>query len=161
MPVDTNLDFTNFKLKEYWQKGYFWQCERIERKWCMRCRHAQCIIGDNFFIENCTDTGVQFFDFVALDNAEVLIKLYNTTDLCLQRDGREIFIAECNAQLDYQRWFAVTGGFDQYRFELSQRTDESLCVTTRHQPKAGENVHLEPCVQARWSDTSFWNRYYD
>ena len=33
-------------LKLYWQKGYNWQDESFERRWCMKCVGSQCSEGD-------------------------------------------------------------------------------------------------------------------
>ena len=85
----------------------------------MQCPGGTCNVGEMLYTENCTDSGVQHFDFEAVDNDEVLIKMDDNPTLCMERNGRDIHIQECNPNHDYQRWFTVTGGFDQYRFELS------------------------------------------
>lgn len=150
----------NFKLKMYWEEGYFWQEESFERKWCMRCRGGSCGTGDKLYIENCSDDGVERFDFDYINSDEVLIKLHGT-DRCLERAGRDIYIRSCNSGNSLQRWWAKTGEFDEYRFEISQLTATNLCVTQRHHPKPDEEVELEPCETARSSDTSFWVRCYN
>ncbi|HEY9708970.1 MAG TPA: hypothetical protein V6D48_12285 [Oculatellaceae cyanobacterium] len=37
---------SNFRLKMYWQQGYYWQEETFERKWCMQCRVNGCSLGE-------------------------------------------------------------------------------------------------------------------
>jgi hypothetical protein len=147
----------NFKLKLYWQEGYFWQEESFERKWCMRCPGGACGLGGQLFIEECDDDGVQRFDFEYVSGDEVLIKLRGT-GRCLQRLNRNIFVQNCNSGESLQRWWAKVGQFTENRFEISQKTATNLCVTQRHHPKSGETVLLEPCTQARSADTSFWER---
>ncbi len=149
----------NFKLKMYWEEGYFWQEERFERKWCMRCRGGSCSTGEKLYIEECDDSGVEKFDFDYVSNDEVLIKI-NGSNNCLERAGRDIFVRSCDSGKSLQRWWAKTGDFDESRFEISQLGATNLCVTQRHHPKPDEEVELEPCTQARESDTSFWTRCY-
>lgn len=149
----------NFKLKLYWEQGYFWQEETFERKWCMRCRQGFCDFGDKLYIEECDDSGVQRFDFQSLNADEVLIILHGTNK-CLERQNRDIFIRVCDQGEQLQRWFAKVGEFDEFRFEISQFTASNLCITQRHHPKPDEEVELEPCTQARNGETSFWERCY-
>ena len=154
----------DFKLKLYWEEGYYWQEETFERKWCMRCRGGHCSIGENLYLEECSDNGVQKFDFEYVNDQEVLIKLHDT-DRCLEKytsNSEEwtysLYVQNCDSGNSEQRFFAKSGGFDEYRFEISLNVASNLCVTNRHHPKAGEEVHLESCRVARSSDTSYWER---
>ncbi len=149
----------DFKLKLYWEPGYFWQEESFERKWCMRCLGGSCSVGEKLYIEECDDDGVQRFDFDYVSSDEVLIKLHGTNQ-CLERSNKDFFVRNCNSGKSLQRWWAKVGNFDEYRFEISQKAASNLCMTQRHHPKAGEDVHLEPCTVARSGDTSFWERCY-
>jgi hypothetical protein len=36
----------SFRLKIFWQKGYYWQESTKERKWCLTCRNG-CKSGSN------------------------------------------------------------------------------------------------------------------
>jgi hypothetical protein len=36
----------SFRLKMFWQKGYFWQESAKEKKWCLTCRNG-CKSGSN------------------------------------------------------------------------------------------------------------------
>lgn len=149
----------NFKLKLYWEQGYFWQEETFERKWCMRCRGGSCSLGEKLYIEECDDSGVQRFDFDDLGSDEILIRLHGTSR-CLERSNKDIFVRNCDSGKSNQLWWAKVGGFDEYRFEISQKSATNLCVTQRHHPKPDEEVELEPCTQARAGETSFWERCY-
>lgn len=167
----------HFRLKLYWQSGYFWQEERRERKWCamykykglpgnglcwyantkrLRCRN------DQLYIAKCSNHINQKFKFIKLSNNEVQITLANGEDLCFQRSDRQIYLRPCNAKEERQRWFSPKGSFDGPRFELSQRSFSSQCITQNHHPKAGEVVELHSCKAARSKhhETSFWNKYY-
>jgi hypothetical protein len=152
----TPSSLTNFHLKLYWEEGYDWQEEDFERKWCMECRNGDCNSGDKLYIYECSESS-QSFDFVVVNNDEVLIRL-SGTGLCLQRNNNDIFIKSCNAGNSNHKWFAKVGAFDQNRFEISQKTYSSSCITQRHHPKAGEEVEIESCETARNGLTSFWNR---
>lgn len=157
--TSSSNDLENFKLKLYWQQGYFWQEETFERKWCMRCRGGSCSLGEKLYIEECDDNGVERFDFVYIDSDEILIRLHRT-NTCLERNGRDIFIRNCDSGKSLQRWWAKRGDFDQGRFEISQLSATNLCITQRHHPKSDEEVELEPCTQARVGETSYWERCY-
>ena len=152
-------DFTNFRLKEYWEPGYFWQCETFERKWCMYCRNYKCKLGDQPYITTCSEN-VTYFDFIPVTAETVLIKLAGE-NLCFGRYlARNITLQYCDSENTGQQWFANNNGsFSDYRFEISPLTRQDYCITTRHQPKNDENVHLEPCTVARYSYTSNWNRF--
>jgi hypothetical protein len=151
------LSTTSFRLKLYWEEGYDWQEEFFEREWCMKCRNSGCNLGNKIYIYECSDISERF-DFVNVNNDQVLIKL-DGTDTCLERDSKEIFIKACDDGNSNQKWFAKVGEFDQDRFEISLKTYDRYCITQRHHPKRDEEVLLEKCTQARDGLTSFWNRY--
>ena len=159
-PAPTSPGSQNFKLKMYWEEGYFWQEETFERKWCMRCRDGSCDNGDRIYIETCSDDGVERFDFNYVDSDEVQIKVHGT-DLCMERSDKSVYIRSCDSGNAQQRWWAAAGGFDEYRFEISQVSASNLCVTQRHHPKSDELIHMEPCTLPRSSDTSYWEKCFD
>lgn len=44
------------KVKMYWEKGFFWQEERVERKYCLKCRDSggpSCLPGNTLMIVEC------------------------------------------------------------------------------------------------------------
>jgi hypothetical protein len=153
----TPSPLTNFRLKLYWEEGYDWQEEEFEREWCMKCRNDGCDLGDKIYVYECSEIS-QTFDFVYVNSVEVLIKLYGT-ELCLERNNKDIFIKTCNEDNSKHKWFAKVGAFRQNRFEISQKKFTRFCITQRHHPKEGEEVEIESCKQARKGLTSFWNRY--
>jgi len=142
----------------YWEEGYFWQEETVERKWCMRCKGGSCGVGDKIYIKDCGTSGVQRFDFQFVNSDEALIKLRGT-DRCLERNDKKIFVRNCNSGMSTQLWWAKVGGFGEGKFEISQKSATDLCVTQHHHPKADEEVELFSCTIARRDDTSFWVRY--
>ena len=156
-PSPTPASLSNFRLKLYWQKGYYWQEETIERKWCMKCRNAGCSYGNKIYISECGGSS-QRFDFIPVGNDEVLIQLHGQ-NLCFERVNKDIYMYPCDSNNSRQQWYAKRGEFDEYRFEISQNGFNNYCITQRHHPKDDEEVELEPCTQARDGQTSYWNRY--
>jgi hypothetical protein len=122
----------------------------------MECRNSRCDYGDKIYIKECSENN-QRFDFVP-SNGYILVRLHGT-NLCFERDSLDIYLLECDASNNQQMWFAQTGSFDGSKFEVSPKTLSTFCITQRHHPKDDEEVELEPCVLARDSQTSFWNRY--
>ena len=153
----TSVAVSNFRLKLYWQEGYYWQEETFERKWCMKCRNAGCNHGNKIYISEC-GANSQRFDFVPVDNDEILIRLHGK-NLCFERVNKDIYMHPCDAGNTRQQWYAKNGDFGGNRFEISQYGFSDYCITQRHHPKDDEEVELEACSQARDGQTSYWNRY--
>ena len=63
--LSSNSVTFNFKL--YWQQGYCWQQEWIERKWCLQCPGKNCREGDFLWINFCDQYDLrQRFEWVDL-----------------------------------------------------------------------------------------------
>lgn len=156
MPYPSSI--LNFGLKLYWQRSYRWQEEDFDRRWCMTCRNGRCSYGDKTYINTCRQSTSQRYDFVFMNNDEILIRIHDS-NLCFERIAFDIFLYECDPSNQRQMWVAQRGDFRGTRFEISPYGLQSHCITQRHHPKAFEEVELEPCSRARLGDTSFWNRY--
>jgi len=102
----------------------------------------------------------QRFEFLPVSSDEVLIRAWGE-DRCFARDNYEILLDSCREELHTQRWWAVRGGFNSARFELSQKTLPDRCVNQDHHPKSGEVMRMYECEAARKPEhsTSFWNLY--
>jgi hypothetical protein len=102
----------------------------------------------------------QLFDFIPVSSDEVLIQEYGQ-DRCMERSRRNITLESCNATNDNQRWYAVRGGFNERRFEISQKRISDYCVNNQHHPKPAEVVYMTSCEKARRRshETSWWNLY--
>jgi hypothetical protein len=148
---------SNFRLKLYWQAGYYWQEETIERKWCMQCRNSGCNYGNKIYISKCGGNS-QRFDFVPVVDDEVLIRLHGT-NLCFERVNKDIYMYPCDSGNFRQQWYASNGNFAGNRFAISQDGLSRYCITQRHHPKEDEEVEMEPCSQAAEGQTEYWNRY--
>lgn len=105
-----------------------------------RCWYGQKRLkchDDQLYIARCKKIPEQMFLFVYLSGGEVLIKLGNGQDRCLERKNRDIYLRPCNQHNDKQRWYAPNGNFRSSRFEVSQRGYMGQCMTQDHHPKPG------------------------
>lgn len=161
-----------FRLKLYWETGYYWQEEMFERKWCMRCSDNQeCGVGEHLFLGDCGNWHRSaYFDFVYFGNNVVQIELILSSSgqdqhkLCLERntgDDRQVTLHNCNVGNINQHWKASLGSFTGDRFEISQTLFGGVeyCLTNHHHPKYGERLELFTCEETRRDTTNFWNVY--
>jgi len=100
---------------------------------------GKCWYGDlsmpcnetELYVDKCSDQSnpeqTQKWDFVPVSEDEVLIQAYNE-DRCMERMQRNITMQSCDATNARQRWFAVGGGFNEARFEISQKLAKNYCV---------------------------------
>lgn len=163
-----------FRLKLYWQEGYMWQDESFERKWCvMRDYRGQpgtgkCWYGldslscnpEHTYTAKCNNDERQEWQFEYVNDSEAIIKVPGE-NRCMMRQGIEIVLRPCNSANHLQRFFAIRGGLEDYRFELSQKTATRFCLNQAHHPKPGEVIAMYPCARTRSPDhmTSWWEKY--
>ncbi|CAB9527247.1 receptor-like protein kinase [Seminavis robusta] len=160
----------SFRLKIYWEQGYDWQDEYVERKWCLVRNYrvgGMCWDGitpttcraNRVYVTRCGSTSGQSWQFVHVGNGEALIK-GSGTNRCLARSGTNIELRTCNNNSPSQRFYTPNGCYNCRRFELSQRTAPGLCLNQDHHPKNSEYVQMMPCWQTRARDslTSFWEK---
>ena len=81
----------------------------------------------------------QHWKFIPVSSDEVMIQAMrhnqqppHLEDRCFHRDTRKILLQPCNERLHNQRWFAIRGGFNKERFELSTKTLPDRCVNQDH-----------------------------
>jgi hypothetical protein len=92
----------------------------------------------------------------------VLIKAANANQCFTRLDGRvDIVLRPCNPDDDLQKFFAIRGAFDDFRFEISQKTAVRYCLNQAHHPKWGEVLEMQPCTRARHPEhmTSWWEKW--
>jgi hypothetical protein len=161
----------------YWEQGYFWQEETIEREWCLECTTCQeltasdsgtgckdseqddstCHIGDQLWLQQCSDRtgGNAIFSLIGGPRGNQ-INIHGT-NLCMERvEIRLIHLQECddkNTVRDAQLWdgFKPSGPFD-----LAPRNYDGVCISQHHHPKAGEVIYTEDCQIAHFWDTGNW-----
>lgn len=150
--VSSNTDTRDlgkpFRLRLYWEEGYYWQENSREKFWCMEYDYrgssqtnGKCWYGldstscnpKHIYTEKCSKDSNQLFVFDFVNEDEALIKVYGQ-NRCMERSGLEINLEPCNSDKSEQRFFAIKGGFDEYRFEISQKTALRYCVNQAHHP---------------------------
>jgi hypothetical protein len=150
---------SSFRIKMYWQQGYYWQEERIERKWCLDCRSGRCGSGVEITIRKC-DSGNTRFEFVGGSGGQVQIKVTGQ-DLCLElmeSNNRDIKLQKCTTGSRRQLFTAGPGDFNGSRFEL-QPVQVAGCLSQPHHPRDGELIRRQNCAGARFDTTSYYNKY--
>lgn len=103
---------------------------------------------DHLYIDKCRDNDEQYWVFEQTTSDEALIRAAGM-DLCLETRGEEVALRPCDANNVRQNWFAVRGGFDQYRFEIGQKINPQMCLNQAHHPKAAEVLWMYPCARTR------------
>jgi hypothetical protein len=155
-----------FRLKLYWQKGYYWQEETFERKWCMVCHTMAlggkgCEAGDDFHLETCA-TSNTYFDFIYAANGAVQIQVAGS-DLCMGLKNaaastfQTVTLRICDAKTPTQDFTAGLGNFFGFKFELSPISGG--CLSNTHHPKQGEYIYNQNCERPRAATASYWNKY--
>lgn len=123
----------------------------------MGCRYG-CAPGNNVAVYNCDDSP-DLWTFIEHGDGSAQIQNWNM-DLCLENTrSNQIMLSVCDASSKKQRFVALGGSFDHYRFELSPLLKPGLCLTQDHHPRMDELLYVEPCSKARRDTTSFWNKY--
>jgi hypothetical protein len=151
-------------LKIYWQKGYYWQEETFERKWCMRCdsSNQSCAPGRKVFLTNCDTDMITKWELKYVTSKAFQIKIA-AADLCLTvpiDTQNKLTVETCDATNNHQLYFAQNGQAKWgNRFEINPVWAPNGCVGNTHHPKYGEALYLWDCQISRWSTTSLWNFY--
>lgn len=156
--VTNLLTDDRFRLKLYWEKGYFWQFESFERKWCLRCEDNTCQKNDNLFLVPCDHAG-SLFNFYNHKGKEAQVQVSNT-NLCFEIDQdkkSKVFLGDCDSNNAGQIFNAGYGDFVGQRFELVTPSGDG-CISIHHDPKGNEVIFRETCVSARANNASFWNK---
>jgi hypothetical protein len=118
---------TNFTLKLYWEHGYNWQEEVMERPWCVECMKCTNITNNNI-LELCSDDDivdpscdwysqlwVQPCDYVEGQPGNAIFQVVMTSkgdmiqssgsNLCLARlPPRFVVLDFCDTESENQRW---------------------------------------------------------
>ena len=151
---------SSFALKMHWQRGYMWQENPNERKWCMVCRKG-CRPGHKLRLTDC-DRGTRPTKFTirsAFPWGGSFVQLQVAgTNLCVQAYpySDEVSLNRCSPW-NRDQWFV--GDFDQNKFEIKPFLELNQCLTQEHHPKSGEEVLIRYCDVAREDQTSYWVNY--
>jgi hypothetical protein len=153
----------DFRLKLYWEEGYYWQENINERWWCLSCQEENCESGSKMELRDCTvksDRDVTF-NMVSFGIAGHQIRVTNT-DLCLTKmgSGRAIKLKNCRKADKKQFSLQLFKGIDSNdKFDLRPSGYLDRCLSNHHHPKAKEIVYAETCKKAHRADTGYWVKY--
>ena len=154
------LQSSSFQLKMYWQEGYCWQEEWIERKWCMSCVGHLCERGEQLWLQTCDAAdSVQKFNYLPVDGSGGGQLQTATANLCLNRvTGDAYQLATCISTQETQIFVGITVNGNP--FELRPKGNQNVClVNLDHHPKPKEVIYSIDCGQARFDHTSQWTVY--
>jgi len=159
-PMPTSNDF---RLRLYWQRGYWWQESSRETYWCMECS-GQCREGEAVDVEWCGGRRQQQWNVVGNT-----IRPAMNPNLCLTLTGydsenRPLRLQQCKETIsrggidanEINEQTFVGLNFKEEKFELHPKGDDSWCMTQAHHPKPRERVFLQQCFRSRQHDTSLW-----
>ena len=95
--------------------------------------------SDHVYTAKCNEDERQEWVFEYVNNDEVIIKSpYDNR--CMMRSGINIVLRPCNSANYLQRFFAIRGSFEEYRFEISQKSATRYCLNQAHHPKPGKRT---------------------
>lgn len=154
-----------FRLKLYWEEGYFWQERTEERWWCMQCvdklGNFICEKDSRMQLRNCRTKSVldAIFTYTSFGDGGYQLQIANTNNMCLQKmgDRRAIRVRPCRNDQMMQRFVGFNP--DMERFDLRPLNYTDRCLTNHHHPKPNETVYAETCKRAHNYDTGYWVRY--
>lgn len=151
---------SSFQLKMYWQEGYCWQEEWIERRWCMSCQGRSCGSGERLWLQACNAAdSTQKFKYVPVNGSGGGQLMTASTNLCLERISDTSFkLNSCLSTKTSQIYLGInTNGSP---FEINPKNSAKKClVNNDHHPKASEIIYSIDCKLARFIDTSQWTVY--
>jgi hypothetical protein len=146
--------FSPFRLRLYWENGYYWQEDRSETFWCMEC--GECQENDSIYIKWCSDSSSQQFTKVG-----DTIRPLSDQSLCFTTTGthsesRPIRLWPCKDERSGSDEQRFEGFHASERFELHPLGDTSLCLSQTHHPKDDERVWPDSCSITRDDTTNYW-----
>ena len=148
-----------FRLKLYWETGYYWQEIVTEKFWCMSCPSGECKRDDKMELRDCKKKSDQDAQFVATSTGKGHQFRVTNTNLCLQKNsrGRAIKLKPCNEKNKLQHFVGFKSDGD--KFDLRPSTSTKRCISQHHHPKSGEIIYAETCFKAHRVDTGYWVTY--
>lgn len=158
----SNSNEVGFRLKLYWETGYYWQEMTTEKFWCMACPSGgggECKRNDKMELRDCKKKSNEDAQFVATSAGKGHQLRITDTNLCLQKNsrGRAIKLKPCNTKNELQQFVGFKS--DGKKFDLMPSTSNKRCLSQHHHPKSGEIIYAETCVKAHRVDTGYWVAY--
>eukprot|EP00980_Cylindrotheca_fusiformis_P013865 scaffold3598_cov115-Cylindrotheca_fusiformis.AAC.1 len=176
-PISPNHDF---KMRLFWQKGYYWQESWREMRYCVECtkcdsygskdgweygcqrrNNGDCGEGDMFWVNRCN--GGSKVNIVNNGDLGLQVRMADT-NLCMRRfsDDRLLKAVKCDKNDKSQQWAPIN---TLSRFELRALEhdglpeDEAMCVSQLHHPKNEEILAMHGCKDSRIYETRYWEEY--
>jgi len=153
-----------FRLKLYWEEGYYWQESTNEKWWCMSCEDdGNCVLGAKMKLRDCKLKSDLDTTFIATSYSDDGHQLRVTnTNLCLQKMGarRAIKLKKCmKPRSKHLRLQLFKGYKPNEKFDLRPSSYSDRCLSNHHHPKAREVLYAETCEKAHRSETGYWIKY--
>ncbi|KAL3816444.1 hypothetical protein ACHAXA_001026 [Cyclostephanos tholiformis] len=156
---------STFRLKLYWQEGFYWQGNDEDPVYCMECSSSNdCKVGNEIIIKHCSSARDQKFTEVG-----GTIRPAMDTTLCFtvmgygraeDNDGdpitEPIQLQSCDGDNSNQKF---VGFRNSGRFELGPIGHTDRCLGQAHHPKSYEMIHPKSCATGRIDTTSYWITY--
>eukprot|EP00986_Skeletonema_menzelii_P018324 scaffold26626_cov178-Skeletonema_menzelii.AAC.2 len=148
-----------FRLKLYWETGYYWQEIATEKFWCMACPGGECVRNHKMELRDCKNKSSQDAQFIATKIGKGHQFRIANTNLCLtkSRRGSAIKLKPCNAKKKWQQFYGFKP--EGARFDLKPSSSSKRCLSQHHHPKRGEIIYAETCSKAHRFDTGYWVAY--
>jgi hypothetical protein len=176
----------SFRLRLYWEDGYFWQESKDEMWWCMGeylnvaptfvpCEVVHCMCadpqpGDRILsfpeCEECNGGDSIKIGWCGSTSRQQFTRVGSTfrplsdQSLCMTSTGhsedRPIRLYDCDDD-DADQQF--DGFHDDKRFEIHPTREPDRCVSNLHHPKMAEKVYPQPCHDTRSHETTYWIVY--
>jgi hypothetical protein len=95
-----------FRLKLYWETGYYWQESTMEKFWCMSSPGGQCERNDKLELRDCKKKSNEDAQFVDTSIGKVHQFRVINTNLCLQKSKRGVAVKlkPCNTRNKLQHF---------------------------------------------------------
>jgi len=148
-------EITYFQLKMYWEEGYCWQDEWIERKWCLECQSSSCQSYDYLWIKYCrSDEKEQRFVYRPVSGTGGgNLSPYSRQDLCWERT--RVNAHQLKPCSDEPKQIIKGIEFND-KFEMHPNGLPDQCLEQHHDPKSEEVIRSNDCKEARKDHTNFW-----
>lgn len=134
---------TRFQLKMYHEKGYCWQGEWDEKRWCLECEGKSCGEDDYLWIKKCDkDEDEQWFVYREISGTGGgHLSPYERQDLCWERTRVNAHqLRPCDKKEKKQ---IIKGIRYDGKFEMHPNGRPDACLEQHHHPK-GEEVSKVP-----------------
>ena len=177
IPIQKRSSEVGFRLRLFWDDGYFWQERRTETWWCMCCAdNNKCKRNSKLQIDDCRNASrsTRFAVKRINENYQAsdvhwrpcpcvsLLLIFPqfrvvNSNYCMQKmRGRSIRLKPCSNRNKLQQ-------FKDYspteKFDLRPVRYPSRCLSQHHHPKQGEEIYAETCSKAHRHDTGYWIAY--